>query len=103
MAEKADFFKERDLKKDETNIILEKEGNEESKNKNEINTVNPDITDNTELSKKDRKKLVKQENKERREQKKKMKEEFKSEKLRIQKNISNANKVMRVGLSVKEL
>lgn len=32
-----------------------------------------------------------------------MKEEFKSEKLKIQKNISNANKVMRVGLSVKEL
>lgn len=100
--EKEEFYKARDLKNEESKQLNERENNEDVQKPELVNELT-NVENNLELNKKDRKKLVKQENKERREKKKKMKEEFKSEKLKIQKNISNANKVMRVGLSVKEL
>jgi hypothetical protein len=53
--------------------------------------------------KKERKKEIKKENKERREQKKALKEAFKKEKIRVQKVICSNNKVIRSGLSIKEI
>ncbi len=55
------------------------------------------------LEKKERKKIIKNENKERREKKKALKTVFNQEKCKVKQTISNTNKVMRTGLSVKEI
>ena len=57
----------------------------------------------TKEEKKLRKKLVKIENKERREEKKRMKNMFREEKVLQQKQIADCNKVIRYGMSVKEM
>lgn len=82
-------------------VILSRKDNSEitrSTQPTKENELNNDQDD-----KKERKKEIKKENKERREQKKALKEAFKKEKIRVQKVISNTNKVIRSGLSIKEV
>lgn len=66
-----------------------------SENKNKLN----DSKDEN----KERKKQIKQENKERRQNKKALKEAFNKEKVKAKQIISSTNKILRTGLSVKEI
>lgn len=77
----------------------EENGNEEER----ITKKNYDLTKIDEMEKKERKKFVKLINKERRENKKELKKTFNSEKIKVRSVVSNANKVLRNGLSVKEI
>ena len=85
----------------------EEEGNkEEDKEENKINNNNFDDKDRKKETKEDkalRKKLLKMERKERRAEKKKLKNAFKEEKVSQQRQIAQANKIVRYGLSVKDI
>ena len=85
----------------------EEEGNkEEGKEENKINNNNFDDKDRKKETKEDkalRKKLLKMERKERRAEKKKLKNAFKEEKVSQQRQIAQANKIVRYGLSVKDI
>jgi len=93
-------------------IFSKKEKTEEEKgegekieNKKEINNINDDNEKKKE-TKEDkalRKKLLKMERKERRIEKKKLKNAFKEEKVTQQRQIAQANKIVRYGLSVKDI
>ena len=93
-------------------IFSKKEKTEEEKgegekieNKKEINNINGDNEKKKE-TKEDkalRKKLLKMERKERRIEKKKLKNAFKEEKVTQQRQIAQANKIVRYGLSVKDI
>ena len=93
-------------------IFSKKEKTEEEKgegdkieNKKEINNINDDKEKKKE-TKEDkalRKKLLKMERKERRIEKKKLKNAFKEEKVTQQRQIAQANKIVRYGLSVKDI
>ena len=50
-----------------------------------------------------RKKLLKMERKERRDEKKKLKNDFKEEKVTQQRQIAQSNKIVRYGLSIKDI
>ena len=89
-----------------------KEKNEETKEtketKEENKKINNIIEDNdkkkeTKEDKALRKKLLKMERKERRAEKKKLKNAFKEEKVTQQRQIAQANKIVRYGLSVKDI
>lgn len=82
-------------KGDETVVVL-------NKKHNEFGNTNKQVDPNEDDDKKERKKKIKLENKERREKKKAIKEAYKNEKIKVQKVVSNANKTLRNGLSVKE-
>ena len=82
------------------------EDNEESKK--EDNNQNMNVNRNsrrneTKEEKKLRQKLVKMEKKEKRAEKKKLKNAFKEEKISQQKQIAQANKIVRYGLSIKDI
>ena len=85
----------------------EEEGNkEEDKEENKTNNNNFDDKDRKKETKEDkalRKKLLKMERKERRAEKKKLKNAFKEEKVSQQRQIAQANKIVRYGLSVKDI
>ena len=93
-------------------IFSKKEKTEEEKgegekieNKKEINNINDDNEKKKE-TKEDkalRKKLLKMERKERRIEKKKLKNAFKEEKVTQQRQIAQANKIVRYGLSIKDI
>ena len=93
-------------------IFSKKEKTEEEKgegekieNKKEINNIN-DVNEKKKETKEDkalRKKLLKMERKERRIEKKKLKNAFKEEKVTQQRQIAQANKIVRYGLSVKDI
>lgn len=80
----------------------EKEG-KDGKEEERITKKNYDLTKIDEMDKKERKKFVKLINKERRENKKDLKNTFNNEKIKVRNVVSNANKVLRNGLSVKEI
>ena len=83
----------------------EKGEGEKIENKKEINNINDDNEKKKE-TKEDkalRKKLLKMERKERRIEKKKLKNAFKEEKVTQQRQIAQANKIVRYGLSVKDI
>ena len=83
----------------------EKGDGEKIENKKEINNINDDKEKKRE-TKEDkalRKKLLKMERKERRIEKKKLKNAFKEEKVTQQRQIAQANKIVRYGLSVKDI
>ena len=83
----------------------EKGDGEKIENKKEINNINDDNEKKKE-TKEDkalRKKLLKMERKERRIEKKKLKNAFKEEKVTQQRQIAQANKIVRYGLSVKDI
>ena len=87
----------------------EKEGkekeNEDKKEKDngDSNNINRSRRDETKEEKKLRQKLVKMERKEKKAEKKKLKNAFKEEKVAQQKQIAQANKIVRYGLSVKDI
>ena len=84
----------------------EEENKEEDKEENKINNNNFDDKDRKKETKEDkalRKKLLKMERKERRAEKKKLKNAFKEEKVSQQRQIAQANKIVRYGLSVKDI
>ena len=92
---------ERKSKKNE-----KEEDNEESKK--EENNKNMNVNHNsrrneTKEEKKLRQKLVKMEKKEKRAEKKKLKNAFKEEKISQQKQIAQTNKIVRYGLSIKDI
>ncbi len=83
----------------------EKGEGEKIENKKEIKNINDDNEKKKE-TKEDkalRKKLLKMERKERRIEKKKLKNAFKEEKVTQQRQIAQANKIVRYGLSVKDI
>ena len=90
-------------------VFNKKEKNEETKEeKEETKKTNNIIEDKdkkkeTKEDKALRKKLLKMERKERRAEKKKLKNAFKEEKVTQQKQIAQANKIVRYGLSVKDI
>ena len=84
------------------NIINNKKTEEETINKNELLKNNTEIN-NEKLENKLRKNKIKKENKERRENKKLLKTAFTTEKNKLKKVISDSNKTIRNGLSVKEI
>ena len=98
------------LEKKEKNFTKKEKTDEEEKeekieNKKEINNINDD-KDKKKETKEDkalRKKLLKMERKERRAEKKKLKNAFKEEKVLQQRQIAQANKIVRYGLSVKDI
>ena len=95
--------RERDYKNNKKN---EKEEDEKEDNKKDTNNninVNHSRRDETKEEKKLRQKLVKMERKEKRAEKKKLKKAFKEEKVTQQKQIAQANKIVRYGLSVKDI
>ena len=84
----------------------EEENKKEEKEENKINNNNFDDKDRKKETKEDkalRKKLLKMERKERRAEKKKLKNAFKEEKVSQQRQIAQANKIVRYGLSVKDI
>ena len=96
--------KEKDLKKNEKEQEKEIEEIEENKKENNKNiNINQSRRDETKEEKKLRQKLVKMERKEKRAEKKKLKNAFKEEKVAQQKQIAQANKIVRYGLSVKDI
>ena len=96
--------KEKDFKQNKQNEKEEEKENFENKNENnqKIN-ANQSRRDETKEEKKLRQKLVKMERKEKRAEKKKLKNAFKEEKVAQQKQIAQANKIVRYGLSVKDI
>ena len=101
---KRDFKKN---KKNEKNEDKKEENEEDDKNDININehniNVNHSRRDETKEEKKLRQKLVKMERKEKRAEKKKLKNAFKEEKVSQQRQIAQANKIVRYGLSVKDI
>ena len=98
------------LEKREKNFTKKEKTDEEEKeekieNKKEINNINDDKDKKKETKegKALRKKLLKLERKERRAEKKKLKNAFKEEKVTQQRQIAQANKIVRYGLSVKDI
>ena len=84
---------------------IEENNNEEKEESKKINNNFDDI-DKRKETKEDkalRKKLLKMERKERRIEKKKLKNAFKEEKVSQQRQIAQANKIVRYGLSVKDI
>ena len=94
--------RERQYKKKE-NEKEEKEENENKKDNEQSMNVNHSRRDETKEEKKLRQKLVKMERKEKRAEKKKLKNAFKEEKVAQQKQIAQANKIVRYGLSIKDI
>jgi hypothetical protein len=84
--------------------VKKKENNDEGEQMVEVtNASNVRAKNETKEEKKLRKKLVKMERKEKRIENKKLKNEFKEEKKKQQKQIAETNKIIRSGLSVKDL
>lgn len=99
--------KEERREKDRKNKKNEKEEDKED-NKKEENNQNMNVNHNsrrneTKEEKKLRQKLVKMEKKEKRAEKKKLKNAFKEEKISQQKQIAQTNKIVRYGLSIKDI
>ena len=93
--------KEREYKKNKKENEKNEEEKEEKEEKgNELNVIKKD---ETKEEKKLRQKLVKMERKEKRAEKKKLKNAFKEEKVAQQKQIAQSNKIVRYGLSVKDI
>ena len=85
-------------------VVKKKEQNDENEQMVEVtNASNVRAKNETKEEKKLRKKLVKMERKEKRIENKKLKNEFKEEKKKQQKQIAETNKIIRSGLSVKDL
>jgi len=90
-------------------VFNKKEKNEETKEEKEENKKTNNIIEDKDKKKETkedkalRKKLLKMERKERRAEKKKLKNAFKEEKVTQQKQIAQANKIVRYGLSVKDI
>ena len=95
--------KEKDFKKNKKDEKEEKEEEDSKKETNKNINVNQSRRDETKEEKKLRQKLVKMERKEKRAEKKKLKNAFKEEKVNQQKQIAQANKIVRYGLSVKDI
>ena len=99
-----DFQKNKKNEKDENEEDKKEEDNKKNSNINENNiNINHSRRDETKEEKKLRQKLVKMERKEKRAEKKKLKNAFKEEKVSQQKQIAQANKIVRYGLSVKDI
>ena len=99
--------KEERREKDRKNKKDEKEEDKEE-SKKEDNNQNMNVNHNsrrneTKEEKKLRQKLVKMEKKEKRAEKKKLKNAFKEEKISQQKQIAQTNKIVRYGLSIKDI
>ena len=94
-------------KKEKLHIKKEKEEEpkEEKEDNKKINNIDneKDRKKETKEDKALRKKLLKMERKERRAEKKKLKNAFKEEKITQQRQIAQANKIVRYGLSVKDI
>ena len=94
-------------KKEKLHIKKEKEEEpkEEKEDNKKINNIDneKDRKKETKEDKALRKKLLKMERKERRAEKKKLKNAFKEEKVTQQRQIAQANKIVRYGLSVKDI
>lgn len=97
--------REKNLKKNKNNEEEEeKEKNlDKQKDNNGNNNFNTSRRAETKEEKKLRQKLLKIERKEKRAEKKKLKNAFKEEKVAQQKQIAQANKIVRYGLSVKDI
>jgi len=95
--------------KKEKNFSKKSKADEEEENKEEDKKISNNNFDNKEGKKETkedkalRKKLLKMERKERRAEKKKLKNAFKEEKVSQQRQIAQANKIVRYGLSVKDI
>jgi len=95
--------------KKEKNFSKKSKADEEEDNKEEDKKISNNNFDNKEGKKETkedkalRKKLLKMERKERRAEKKKLKNAFKEEKVSQQRQIAQANKIVRYGLSVKDI
>ena len=95
--------------KKEKNFSKKSKADEEEENKEEDKKICNNNFDNKEGKKETkedkalRKKLLKMERKERRAEKKKLKNAFKEEKVSQQRQIAQANKIVRYGLSVKDI
>ncbi len=98
--------REKDYK---TNKKKEKEEDEKEPNDDNKKDINNNVNanhsrrDETKEEKKLRQKLTKMERKEKRAEKKKLKKAFKEEKVTQQRQIAQANKIVRYGLSVKDI
>ena len=96
--------RDKDFKKNKNDEEEKEEDNLENKKENNKNiNINHSRRDETKEEKKLRQKLVKMERKEKRAEKKKLKNAFKEEKVAQQKQIAQANKIVRYGLSVKDI
>lgn len=90
------------MQKAKEKVLLDTTANPNQRDPKNIEILNRK-TDLESLEKKERKKLVKEENKEKRKKKKELKLAYKKEKTKVEKIIAESNKVIRNGLSIKEL